>query len=36
MWYDGKSETFMVRPGFPSVTLDNLFTNTCKPQLPHV
>lgn len=32
MWYDGESETFVVRPEFQSVTLHNLFNNTSKPQ----
>lgn len=35
-WYDGKNETFMVRAEFQSVSLNNLFNNTSKPQLPHV
>lgn len=36
MSYDGKSQTFMVRPEFQSITLHNLFNNTPKPQLPRV
>lgn len=36
MPYDGKSQTFMVRPEFQSITLHNLFNNTSKPQLPRV